>query len=95
MERKMQEGAEVKKKLSYEELENVCKQLSSQSEILYKRLQESNMVNMFKRLDYLFKVVEHGDKFSSDFVIKCAEEIENSITPVEKEDEEEDTDQES
>lgn len=34
----------------------------------------------YKRLDYLFKVVEHADAFGMEFVAKCAEEIEESIT---------------
>ena len=34
------------------------------------------MTNMFKRLDYLFKVVEHGHMFKQDFLDKCITEIE-------------------
>ena len=47
-------------KMSYEQLENVAHQLSEQSRQLYAKLQEANMANMFKRLDYLFKVVENA-----------------------------------
>jgi hypothetical protein len=52
---------EEKKKLPYEELENVCHQLSDQAQTLYRKLQEANLSNMFKRLDYLFAVIEHKD----------------------------------
>lgn len=63
-------------KLSYEELENVARQLSEQSKKLYGKLQESNMFNTFKRLDYLFKVVELSSDFNNaDFVKKCKKEI--------------------
>jgi hypothetical protein len=46
----MGEVTNTENKLSYEELENVANNL-------YARLQQAEMSNMFKRLDYLFKVV--------------------------------------
>ena len=75
----MEEKKETKK-LSYEELENVCHQLSEQSQTLYRKLQEANMNNMFKRLDYLFAVVENKGAFPEDFVKKCVDEIITSMT---------------
>jgi len=75
----MEENKE-KKKLSYEELENVCHQLSDQSQTLYRKLQEANLGNMFKRLDYLFAVVENKDAFPEDFVKKTIDEIVSSMT---------------
>lgn len=71
---------EKKKKLSYEELENVCHQLSDQSQTLYRKLQEANLSNMFKRLDYLFAVIENKDAFPDDFVKKCVDEVVSSMT---------------
>lgn len=61
------------KKLSYEELENVANNL-------YVRLQQADMANMFKRLDYLFKVVENADNFPQEFTKQCVEEIVNIMT---------------
>lgn len=61
------------KKLSYEELENVANNL-------YVRLQQADMANMFKRLDYLFKVVENVDNFPQEFTKHCVEEIVNIMT---------------
>lgn len=61
------------KKLSYEELENVANNL-------YVRLQQADMANMFKRLDYLFKVVENVDNFPQEFTKQCIEEIVNIMT---------------
>ena len=75
----MEEKKETKK-LSYEELENVCHQLSEQSQTLYRKLQEANMTNMFKRLDYLFAVVENKVAFPEDFAKKCVDEIITSMT---------------
>ena len=80
-------------KMSYEQLEQVAHQLSEQARQLYSQLQKSNMTNMFKRLDYLFKVVENGHIFKKDFLEKCIAEIEELMTvpEVEEENKEEET----
>lgn len=74
MEGKKKEG-EAGNKLTYEQLEAVASQLSDQAKKLYERLQEANMSNAFRRLDYLFKVVEFGPMFPDSFVERCAGEI--------------------
>ena len=79
-------------KMSYEQLENVAHQLSEQNRQLFAKLQELNMTNMFKRLDYLFKVVENGHMFKQDFFEKCIAEIESIMTVPEQEEEPETTD---
>ena len=71
---------EKPEKMSYEQLENIAHQLSEQARQLYSQLQKSNMTNMFKRLDYLFKVVENGHMFKQDFLEKCIAEIEEIMT---------------
>lgn len=83
MEKKLEPKTETKK-LSYEELENVCHQLSAQSQQLNAQNQqlkamvnEANLTNLYKRLDYLFEVINRDNKYLSDtFKSKCAEEIE-------------------
>ena len=40
---------------------------------------------MFKRLDYLFKVVENGKVFKQEFLEKCITEIEELMTVPEEE----------
>lgn len=72
-------------KMSYEQLENVAHQLSEQNRQLFVKVQELNMTNVFKRLDYLFKVVENGHMFKQDFLEKCITEIENLMTVSEQE----------
>lgn len=67
-------------KMSYEQLEQVAHQLSEQARQLYSQLQKSNMTNMFKRLDYLFKVVENGHIFKQNFFEECIAEIEELMT---------------
>jgi hypothetical protein len=71
---------EKSSKLTYEQLEALAHQLSEQSKQLAIKLQQANMLNTFKRVDYLFKVIENSDKFNSDFVIKSSEEIEQFLT---------------
>lgn len=80
-------------KMSYEQLEQVAHQLSEQTRQLYSQLQKSNMTNMFKRLDYLFKVVENGHIFKQNFFEKCIAEIEELMTvpEVEEDNKEEET----
>lgn len=85
-------GAEQPEKMSYEQLENIAHQLSEQNRQMYAKMQEMDMVNMFKRLDYLFKVVENGTMFDPDFLNKCIDEIENVMLP--KEESTEDTGEE-
>lgn len=72
-------------KMSYEQLESVAHQLSEQNRQLFAKLQELNIANMFKRLDYLFKVIENGHMFKQDFLEKCIAEIESLITVPEQE----------
>ena len=83
---------EQPQKMSYEQLEQVAHQLSEQARQLYGQLQKSNMTNMFKRLDYLFRVVENGHMFKQDFLDRCVKEIEDIMTvPEETENSEEET----
>lgn len=85
---------EQSQKMSYEQLEQIAHQLSEQARQLYSQLQKSNMTNMFKRLDYLFKVVENGHMFKQDFLEKSIAEIEELMTvpeEVEEDNKEEET----
>jgi len=77
----------VEKKLSYEELENVAHQLSEQARSLYTRVQQLETNAAFQRLTFLFKVIDRNAiaAFSTDFVEKCAKEIEEIMTLPEEE----------
>ena len=72
-------------KMSYDQLESVAHQLSEQNRQMFAKLQELNMANMFKRLDYLFKVIENGHMFKQDFLEKCIAEIESLMVVPEQE----------
>lgn len=61
-------------KLSYEELDNLCVRLCVQ-------LQQSKMGNVFKRLDYLFKVLQLENVFKDpEFIGNCAQEVKDLIS---------------
>ena len=81
----MNTQAQRPEKMSYEQIENIAHQLSEQNRQLFAKLQELNMANMFKRLDYLFKVVENGHMFKQDFLKKCIDEVESLMTVPEQE----------
>lgn len=80
-----EETQEQVKKFTYEQLEQIATNLSSQVQQLSVKLQEANMFNMFKRLDYCFKVLEVAqnqkiDLLKEEFVKKCANEIQELMT---------------
>lgn len=91
MEEKNEKNEKVQaEKPSYEQLEREVIGLKSMNNQLIMQLQQMNMANLFKRLDYLFKVVEYREAFNPDFARRCAEEIEGHMTPPEATDKPED-----
>ena len=71
---------EETKKLSYEELETIAIELRKNCNQLYVELQNANMNNAFKRLEFLFKVVKYVDRFPTEFVNACTKEIVDMMT---------------
>lgn len=53
------------------------------------RLREANMFNAFKRLEFLFKVTEHAELYSSEFLNNVIKEIEETLNPKEESSKEE------
>lgn len=76
-------GTEKERKLSYDELQEICLQLNSKLEELYKRYQEANLTNFFNRLEFLFKVLENSLRFDDKFIDKVVGEIQAAIYPKE------------
>nr|DAI45480.1 MAG TPA: RAS guanyl-releasing protein 1 Protein [Bacteriophage sp.] len=70
-------------KPNYEQLEKEVAGLKSMNNQLVMQLQQMNMGNLFKRLDYLFKVVEFREALNANFAKRCADEIEELMTPPE------------
>ena len=78
------------RKLSYEELENAAHQMSEQGRKLYseneqlrKLIEELNLQNTFKRLDYLWTVINSDTAYiTEDFKVKCGEEFMKIMSPM-------------
>lgn len=104
MEKKLEPkvGAAVPKRLSYEELENACHQLSAQAQQLNAQnqqlraaLNEANLANLYKRLDYLFEVINRDNIYlPTSFKKKCASEIEELMATPEQTEDTSDTEKE-
>lgn len=79
------------KKLSYEQLNNICSQLYQENQNLTRQIQQLNISNMFRRLDYLFKVLEFEAVIKDpEFINNCVSEIRDAMTiPQTDEDKEE------
>lgn len=86
--------AKKEKKATYEELNNYCVQLYNQNKQLVEKLQQLNMANLFKRLDYLFLVIQNKETFDKEFLDSCTNEIKEalSIQNEERKEKEEDAD---
>lgn len=87
---------EEKQQLSYEELQQAAnalveenRQLKAHLQQTLDKLKEFSDFSAFKRLDYLFKVVESRSAFKPEFVVSCVEEIEACMYPTQEESKEE------
>ena len=84
-------------KMTYSELENVAHQMSEQSRNLYmqnqqliQKLQEANLSNFFKRLDWLWAIINSTTPYiTEEFKQKCGEEFMLIMTTPEEDDKEE------
>ena len=63
------------KKFSYEELQQICGELSQRLQYAQEKLEKMNATNAIHRLNFLFKVLEQYALFPTEFVDKCSNEI--------------------
>lgn len=99
-------GNQTPQKLTYEQLASAAQQLSEQGRQLYKRVQEleqalneTNLANLYKKMDYLWQVITSDSIYlDEDFKIACGKEFqtlmqgpsaEENEAPVEEEKKEE------
>lgn len=76
-------------KKTYEQLEAENMQIKQQAEAMYRQIQQMNMQNVFKRLDYLFEVVKERTAFPKNFVDRSTNEIVSLLTIPEEQKQEE------
>ena len=74
---------------TYEEVVEENNQIKQQAEMMYRQMQQMNMQNIFKRLEFLFKVIENRSAFPEDFKNKCVFEVVNLLTIPEEQKQEE------
>lgn len=79
----MEENKE-KKKLTYEQLNEIANQLMQENTKLKQKCQELYIADTIKRLEFLFKVVESSYPFDKGFRDTCANEIKELMTPVQE-----------
>ena len=104
VEMKVVKNTDQPQKLSYEQLNQACAEMSQQLQQqnkyiqqMHKQLQEMSFMLQNKRMEYLFKVVEIAHKsplsyyacFAKDFVEECIAEIQESLTIPQEEKKEE------
>ena len=80
------EVVKEKKELTYDELKNVAGQLQQQNKFLIEQLQKNEYADLHKRIEYLFKVLEHKNTFANTdngFVDEIISEL-FSILKIEK-----------
>lgn len=82
----MKQPEEKRQRLTYEQLNETCAQLYQQNQQLARQVSQLNMSNMFKRLDYLFLVLQHASVINdAKFVQACVDEIKEAMTVKEEE----------
>jgi len=76
--------AAKQEKLSYDELNQVSQQLFQENKMLRTKVQELSVEAFYKRIEYMFKVVELASVFSKEFVERTIQEIETVMTAEEE-----------
>lgn len=74
-------------KISYDKLKEIASQLHNQNQQMVARIRELEITLNQVRLEYLFAVVKHSDKFPQEFVEMCTKDIVRALSPVEKSEE--------
>lgn len=79
---------EEKKKLTYEELEAYAQQTTARAKQIYEEntrlkqsIQELRAQMNYSDINLAFKVLDHKDDFSQDFVKKVTDRLELVLTP--------------
>jgi len=58
------------------EVNQACQRLYQR---LLAQMQRMDMTNTFKRLDYLFQILDHKDMFEPEFIAECVSELTSAM----------------
>lgn len=75
--KKEMDKVEDKPKMTYEQLEQVARQLQQRVMAAEGRLMSIDLTSI--RLNWLFKVIEHKEFFKEEYVNKCVAEIKDLL----------------
>lgn len=92
MEEKKEIKEKINNKLSYEQLEAYAAQTTEQAKKVFQEnqiLKKALYENSLKEVDLAIKCLDHTDKFSKDFIKVIIKRIEEVMTPLQEEQEEE------
>lgn len=79
---------EKQQRLTYEQLNQMCGELYQQNQNLSRQLHQANLMNAYRRLDYLFAVLKYESVIKdSDFINSCVSEIKETMMPEDKDEE--------
>lgn len=68
-------------KISYEELEQIAKNLNQQCQLLHQRLHEAEMVvSNINEVGLLLSIIKESEYFDDDFIQRCVSKIQDIIT---------------
>lgn len=76
-----------------EQYKGLVSQLYERNQQLVEALNEKNTALMFKRMDYLFKIIEQSHMFDDEFVTKCIDELQKTLDVTEVKEETENGEQ--
>lgn len=62
-----------------EQYKGLVSQLYERNQQLVEALNEKNTALMFKRMDYLFKILDLSHMFDDEFVTKCIDELQKTL----------------
>lgn len=79
-------------KMSYEQLENIARQLSAQNEQLVMQLNSMRNTYILNIMEFLMRIAEHPDNYPSELVDYCRTEVSNKIYEFTKKESKNDTD---
>lgn len=81
MAKEKKENAGEQQKLTYEQLEQIAHSLDQRCKALYEELSNArSVIAHFNEVNTLLSIISKGEYFSEEFIKRCCDRIEKSIT---------------